>query len=221
MTLLTPLLLVGLFVVPTLVAVNSETNYKVAIVDENRFEQLELSSTKILTFKKLNNIDFSDNKTILLDTYDIILHIPKVDSLMLIESQIAMYSKKQISLSNKSNIESQVEKILKKFKLVNNGIDPEQIKQPESNIFIDTYVVDTSGREAKGSSEASYGIGMICGFLIYIFIFSYGTMVMRSVVEEKTNRIVEIIISSIKPFQLMLGKILSIALVGLTQFSFG
>ena len=94
MTLLTPLLLVGLFVVPTLVAVNSETNYKVAIVDENRFEQLELSSTKILTFKKLNNIDFSDNKTILLDTYDIILHIPKVDSLMLIESQIAMYSKK-------------------------------------------------------------------------------------------------------------------------------
>ena len=76
MTLLTPLLLVGLFVVPTLVAVNSETNYKVAIVDENRFEQLELSSTKILTFKKLNNIDFSDNKTILLDTYDIILHIP-------------------------------------------------------------------------------------------------------------------------------------------------
>ena len=218
MTLLTPLLLVGLFVVPTLVAVNSETNYKVAIVDENRFEQLELSSTKILTFKKLNNIDFSDNKTILLDTYDIILHIPKVDSLMLIESQIAMYSKKQISLSNKSNIESQVEKILKNDKLVNNGIDPEQIKQAESNIFIDTYVVDTSGREAKGSSEASYGIGMICGFLIYIFIFSYGTMVMRSVVEEKTNRIVEIIISSIKPFQLMLGKILSIALVGLTQF---
>lgn len=218
MTLLTPFLLVGLFVVPTLVAVNSETNYKVAIVDENRFEQFELSSTKILTFKKLNNIDFRDNKTILLDTYDIILHIPKVDSLMLIESQIAMYSKKQISLSNKSNIESQVEKILKNDKLVKNGIDPEQIKQAESNIFIDTFVVDTSGKEAKGSSEASYGIGMICGFLIYIFIFSYGTMVMRSVVEEKTNRIVEIIISSIKPFQLMLGKILSIALVGLTQF---
>lgn len=218
MTLLTPFLLVGLFVIPSVVAVNSETNYDVAIVDENKFEQLKLKSTETLRFQTLNNIDFNDNKTILLDTYDFLLHVPKVDSLVRIESQMAIYSKNQISLSNKSSIESKLEKILTNYNLIKNGIDPEQIKLAESNISIDTYVVDTSGKDAKSSSEASYGIGMICGFLIYIFIFSYGTMVMRSVVEEKTNRIVEIIISSIKPFQLMLGKIMSIALVGLTQF---
>ena len=86
MTLLTPFLLVGLFVIPSVVAVNSETNYDVAIVDENKFEQLKLNSTKHY-FQTLNNIDFNDNKTILLDTYDFLLHIPKVDSLVRIESQ--------------------------------------------------------------------------------------------------------------------------------------
>ena len=97
MTLLTPFLLVGLFVIPSVVAVNSETNYDVAIVDENEFEQLKLNSTETLRFQTLNNIDFNDNKTILLDTYDFLLHIPKVDSLVRIESQMAIYSKNQIS----------------------------------------------------------------------------------------------------------------------------
>ena len=218
MTLLTPFLLVGLFVVPTLVALNNESTYKVAIIDDNNFEQLILKSTSSLHFQKLKNVDFFDNKIILLDSYDFIVHVPKVDSFIEIESKIAMYSKNQISLTNKSNLENQIENSIKNDNLIKKGINPEHIKQAESNISIDTYVVDISGKEEKGSSEASYGIGMICGFLIYIFIFSYGTMVMRSVVEEKTNRIVEIIVSSIKPFQLMLGKILSIALVGLTQF---
>ena len=63
------------------------------------------------------------------------------------------------------------------------------------------------------------GVGFMCGILVYMFIFMYGTMVMRGVIEEKTNRIVEVIISSVKPFQLMMGKILGIALVGLTQFA--
>ena len=118
MTLLTPFLLVGLFVIPSVVAVNSETNYDVAIVDENEFEQLKLNSTETLRFQTLNNIDFNDNKTILLDTYDFLLHIPKVDSLVRIESQMAIYSKNQISLSNKSSIESKIEKILTNYNLV-------------------------------------------------------------------------------------------------------
>ena len=78
--------------------------------------------------------------------------------------------------------------------------------------------MDDEGQNTAGNSEASFGIGLVGGFLIYIFIFMYGTMVMRSVIEEKTNRIVEIIISSVKPFELMFGKIISVALVGLSQF---
>ena len=81
-----------------------------------------------------------------------------------------------------------------------------------------TKIISEDGNTSNSQAEASMGIGFICGILIYMFIFMYGTMVMRGVIEEKTSRIVEVIISSVKPFQLMMGKILGVALVGLTQF---
>ncbi len=218
MTLLTPLFLVGLFVIPSLVALNNESSYNVAIVDDNNFEQLKLKSSSSINFNSLKDIDISDSKSVLLDSYDFILHIPKVDSLVNIETKLVIYANHQISLTSKTNIEHQIERIIKNVNLINKGINPEQIKQSESKVSITTYVVNESGKDKLGHSEASYGIGMISGFLIYIFIFTYGTMVMRSVIEEKTNRIIEIIISCLKPFQLMLGKITSVALVGLTQF---
>lgn len=218
MTLITPFLLVGLFVIPTILALNNQTNYNVAVIDENNFDQLALNPSTLLNLIVLKDVNFDDNKSTLLDAYDFILHVPKVDSLWAIQTKMAIYSRNQISLSSKQNLESQVGNIIKNDKLIKYGINPEQIKEAETNISIDTYVVSDSGHDNKGSSEASFGLGMISGFLIYIFIFTYGTMVMRSVIEEKTNRIVEIIVSSVKPFQLMLGKIMSIALVGLTQF---
>jgi ABC-2 type transport system permease protein len=85
-------------------------------------------------------------------------------------------------------------------------------------VKIATKIISEDGNTSNSKAEASMGIGFICGILIYIFIFMYGTMVMRGVIEEKTSRIVEVIISSVKPFQLMMGKILGVALVGLTQF---
>ena len=81
-----------------------------------------------------------------------------------------------------------------------------------------TRIISKDGESIKSQAAASIGIGFFSGILIYIFIFMYGTMVMRGVIEEKTNRIVEVIISSVKPFELMMGKILGVALVGLTQF---
>jgi ABC-2 type transport system permease protein len=86
-------------------------------------------------------------------------------------------------------------------------------------VELNTIILGESGSEKIGSTEVSMGLSMVGGFLIYIFIFLYGAMVMRGVVEEKTSRIVEIIISSVKPFQLMMGKIVGIALVGFTQFA--
>ena len=86
-----------------------------------------------------------------------------------------------------------------------------------TQIEVETIIIGEEG-ETTGNAEVSFGIGFMCGILIYMFIFMYGTMVMRGVIEEKTSRIVEVIISSVKPFQLMMGKILGVALVGLTQF---
>jgi ABC-2 type transport system permease protein len=218
MTLLTPLFMIGIFVVPTLLAYNNEEQSSVVIIDENNFSELEFVSTKSIKYIELEESHFEQNKSSLIDAFDFLLHIPKVDSLPQIENSIEVYSENQMSLSIKLNIENEIDKQLTNIYLVKNGIDLDKIKNSESKTSLKTFVVDEEGQNTAGNSEASFGIGLAGGFLIYIFIFMYGTMVMRSVIEEKTNRIVEIIISSVKPFELMFGKIISVALVGLSQF---
>ena len=218
MTLLTPLFMIGIFVVPTLLAYNNEEQSSVVIIDENNFSELEFVSTKSIKYIELEESHFEQNKSSLIDAFDFVLHIPKVDSLPQIENSIEVYSENQMSLSIKLNIENEIDKQLTNIYLVKNGIDLDKIKNSESKTSLKTFVVDEEGQNTAGNSEASFGIGLVGGFLIYIFIFMYGTMVMRSVIEEKTNRIVEIIISSVKPFELMFGKIISVALVGLSQF---
>ena len=219
MTLLTPLFMIGIFVIPTLLALNDEGKSSMAIIDENEFQDFHLSSSNSLDYIYLNELSLEQNKTTLIETYDFLLHIPKVDSLQQIENSIVVYSNNQMSLYIKQNIENQIDKQLTGIYLKNNGIDINKIKKSESNSSLKTFIVDEDGESTIGNSEASFGIGLVGGFLIYIFIFMYGTMVMRSVIEEKTNRIVEIVISSVKPFELMFGKIISVALVGLSQFA--
>ena len=218
MTLLTPLFMIGIFVVPTLLAYNNEEQSSVVIIDDNNFSELEFVSTKSIKYIELEESHFEQNKSSLIDAFDFVLHIPKVDSLPQIENSIEVYSENQMSLSIKLNIENEIDKQLTNIYLVKNGIDLDKIENSESKTSLKTFVVDDEGQNTAGNSEASFGIGLVGGFLIYIFIFMYGTMVMRSVIEEKTNRIVEIIISSVRPFELMFGKIISVALVGLSQF---
>ena len=219
MTLLTPLFMIGVFVVPILLASTSEDKTTIAIIDNNKFNEFRLTSNLNLEYTYLNELNLEQHKTTLIETYDFLLHIPEIDSIQQIESSIEIYSINQMSLSTKQNVENQIDKKLTNIYLLQSGINPDQIKKSQSKSRIKTYVVDEQGENTKGNSEVSFGIGLVGGFLIYIFIFMYGTMVMRSVIEEKTNRIVEIIISSVKPFELMLGKIISVALVGLSQFA--
>lgn len=219
MTLLTPLFMIGIFVIPTLLAMNSDDKSTVAVIDENNFADLKFVSSNSIEYVDLNQLDFEQNKSSLIEVYNFLLHIPKVDSLSQVENNIDIYSENQMSLSIKQIIESHIDKQLTNIYLKRKGIDLKKIKNSESNTSLRTFIVGENGENTKGNSEASFGIGLIGGFLIYIFIFMYGTMVMRSVIEEKTNRIVEIVISSVKPFELMLGKIISVALVGLSQFA--
>ena len=211
--------MIGVFIVPILLASSSEDKTTIAIIDNNKFKEFRLISSLNLEYTYLNELNLEQHKTTLIETYDFLLHIPEIDSIEQIESSIEVYSINQMSLSIKQNVENQIDKKLTNIYLLQSGINPDQIKKSQSKSTIKTYVVDEQGENIKGNSEASFGIGLVGGFLIYIFIFMYGTMVMRSVIEEKTNRIVEIIISSVKPFKLMLGKIISVALVGLSQFT--
>ena len=134
------------------------------------------------------------------------------------DNEIILSSNKQVSLSVSNEIKSQLEKKIKQKKLVELGIDIRLLEQAKTTVVVSSQIISEDGRGQKSKTELSMAIGFISGLLIYIFIFMYGTMVMRSIIEEKTNRIVEVIISSVKPFKLMMGKIIGVSLIGLTQF---
>ena len=116
----------------------------------------------------------------------------------------------------RQKIESIINKAIERKKLLAANIDAEKLKTIRSNVEVITY--KGSGEKSASVASVNSGVGFTAGFLIYIVLFIYGSMVMRGVMEEKTSRIAEVIISSVKPFQLMLGKILGIGAVGLTQF---
>jgi ABC-2 type transport system permease protein len=133
---------------------------------------------------------------------------------------IALYSQKQVVSSAETTITSQLNEYLRDKKLA--SFDIPNLKQiiSESRVKVNMKSIkwDDSGKETQTSAEFAAGIGMIFTILIYMFIFVYGAMVMQGVMEEKTSRIVEVIVSSVKPFDLMMGKLVGIGLVGLTQF---
>jgi ABC-2 type transport system permease protein len=133
---------------------------------------------------------------------------------------LALYSHKQVVGSAVDVITSQLNQYLSDQKLASYNIPglKEMIVASKISVDMKTIKVDDSGKESASSSEVATIIGMIFTMLIYMFIFIYGAMVMQGVIEEKTNRIIEVMVSSVKPFDLMMGKLIGIGLVGLTQF---
>jgi ABC-2 type transport system permease protein len=214
MTILGPLLMATLFVSPVLIAkFSQDQDYKIKVIDE---------SPKIFTTLLPGNESISFvNDTISLnqakDSFDSekyygILYIPA--DIARNSSAITLITDKQANIQVKSYIEKTLQKQIEDAKLKSQGIDKQLLESIKSEINLKT--ISLGGKQSN--VELTTAVGFIAGILIYMFIFLYGVQVMRGVIEEKTNRIVEVIISSVKPFQLMMGKIIGIALVGLTQF---
>ena len=211
MTLLAPILMAGLIIAPVLLTDNDNQKRLIAVFEDNSIYSKKLEDSENIFF---NLIDQSEAEKFKKD----INASPFYALLEIYDSNFTIFSSQQISLNLRKSISNQLENIIEKEKLKNSGIDIKLIESAKTKVNIETKLINAEGETISSSTEASMGIGFITGILIYMFIFMYGTMVMRGVIEEKTNRIVEIIISSVKPFQLMIGKILGVALVGLTQF---
>ena len=211
MTIVGPLLMAALMIVPAYLA-NESQELRTIAIDEAGFNFTnQLKDTDFLHFSKI-----PPEEAILLKNE---FSKSNYYALLYIEGDnFTLYSNKQIGLTVTKELETQLEKIIEHEKLKAAGIDLNILSEAQSKIQIATKIITEGGSTTNSKTEVSMGIGFICGILIYIFIFMYGTMVMRGVIEEKTSRIVEVIISSVKPFQLMMGKILGVALVGLTQF---
>jgi ABC-2 type transport system permease protein len=131
---------------------------------------------------------------------------------------IRLFRAGDISVSVESYLENTLEKYLQKEKLKATGVDPEIIARTKTKVNLRVINTD-EGLETENATIIKMGIGYVAAFAIYIFIFLYGAQVMRGVIEEKTNRVIEIMVSSVRPFEMMSGKILGIGLVALLQFT--
>ena len=208
MTILGPILMAALLIVPTFLATQTQENRIIALNEDANYN---LEDSEFIHF---TTIPTSEAELLKTDFSESPFY-----ALLYIEGEnFTLYSNQQISLSVSKSIERQLEQLIEHEKLKLLGIDLQILEDASTEINITTKIISEDGNTSNSQAEASMGIGFLSGILIYMFIFMYGTMVMRGVIEEKTSRIVEVIISSVKPFQLMMGKILGVALVGLTQF---
>lgn len=216
MTILGPILLAGLMIAPVLISQLSDRKYQVAVVDHTHLFFDRFGNTNNLVFTPLSgSIDRAiDNMHE--GRYDAVLHIPEIA--FEAPSSMRLFSAKATNLNAKVYIENILRNEFESLKMGAAGIDREMLKGIETPITIHAIRIRLDGIEQTDHPEISMGLGIVSGILIYIFIFLFGSQVLRGVMEEKTSRIVEIIVSSVKPFQLMMGKIIGVGLVGLTQF---
>lgn len=215
MTFVTPLLVSCIWLVPIFFAMRDIDQKKVEVIDENGKFEKTFKNTKELVFEPVKLPVEAAKRDFAKSGYDVLVHIPK--DILENPKSLKIYAEKNVSLEVKSGIENAVEQEIENIRLLEAGIDRKVLESTKANVSSDTYSLSEEG-EKDSSSGAATGIGYFCAFVIYFAIFLYGVQVMRGVMEEKTNRIVEVIISSVKPFQLMAGKITGVALVGLTQF---
>ncbi len=223
-TLLSPLIFVALFTVPALLAIYAGKESKTIAVkdvsgvfvpptDTTQEVQYELRSEPINDLKaNYNNMG-----------YDGVLHIPALPDSGEEAMEVYYFSEGQLSLGSKSSIERKIAKSVENHNIKRSGYDEDILNsfRPDVSLKEKELTKNEAGELIESDKQNSAGIataiGFVSGFIIYIVLLIYGTMIMRSVMEEKTNRIVEVIISSVKPFQLMLGKIIGVSAVGLTQ----
>ena len=222
MTFLSPLLFVGIAAFVGYLSTMKADTKRVAIHDEtgmfvNEFKALNGKNGEYV-YHDLSMIDVQFLKdSITNESYEGLLYIPKVTNDKDLESKIKFISNESPSISFIENLQNIVAKKLTKANFEKAKLDTLAIHNAQAKVIINQ--VKASGEESvKGLNEIKIAIGGSFGYLIMMFIIIYGNMVMRSVIEEKTNRIVEIIISSVKPFQLMMGKIIGTSLAGLLQF---
>jgi ABC-2 type transport system permease protein len=221
MTILAPLLMAALIIVPTLVMMNQQQDFKkIAVIEDNSdlFKGV-IKNTENLEFVYLDNVKVDDLKNSFEQAgyYGILYISPEIVNT---PNAIQLISKKQPPIGLLEHIERSMEKEIERQKLMTYNIEnlDEIMKNVETKVSVQTKKIGDSGEVKETSTGIAMALAYLGGFLMYMLVFMFGSQVMRGVIEEKTSRVVEVIVSSVKPVQLMMGKIIGIALVGLTQF---
>lgn len=215
LTILGPILFAALMLVPIWMALQPQATQFIEVIDDSQLVEGFLKESKTIRYD-YPPVSLEAAKRDFYETdYTAILWIPEN---ILNSRKIVLYFKKNPGIMVQEKIRSGIESILYENQLEREGIDMAKVDAAHIPINIVTEKQSESGQTERTNTGLNMGIGFGAGILIYLFIFLYGVQVMRGVIEEKTSRIVEVIVSSVKPFQLMMGKIVGIAMVGLTQF---
>ena len=220
MTILAPVLMAALIVAPVIIAkktMDSEKQMNVLVIDENEFfiNKLKENAGTAFTYRSGDVSEYK--KEIFTGKYDAILHIIKSNAAL----RANLYFEKGPPSRFVPDLESQMDKQLFDKLLIDTlNIEPQKFEayKKTTQATVTSIKIDELGNEKTSYAMISKIVGMVCGIIIYFFIFMCAQQVLRGVLEEKTNRIIEVLISSVKPMQLMLGKIVGVAMVGLTQF---
>lgn len=221
MTLLAPILMASIFILPTVLMMNQDGEFKkIAVIEDNSdlFKGV-IKNTKDAEYVYLTNTNVEEFKTRFeKEGYYGILYISP--ELINTPNAVQLISKNQPPIGLLQHIENSLEKEIERQKLLAYKIEnlDEIMKNIDTNVSVQTKKIDETGAVTGTSTGIAMALAYILGFLMYMLVFIFGAQVMRGVIEEKTSRVVEVIISSVKPIQLMMGKIIGIALVGLTQF---
>jgi ABC-2 type transport system permease protein len=216
MTILGPILMASIWIVPFFLATMSDEKKVVSVVDETGIFVDKFESTDKVFFVYEADLEKA-KEDLTKDKYSAVLYVYKPSN-SIPDQAVMYYSDKSPGIVTQSYISNAMQTILKNNLLISahniSKDDYDLINR--TNIKLNTEDIRTG---EKSYTEIKTALGIFSGILIYFFIFMYGAQVMRGVIEEKTSRIVEVIVSSVKPFQLMMGKIVGVALVGLTQFA--
>lgn len=217
-TILLPLLIFAFYAMIIYFSVDSGKSLRIAVADNaNLFKDSIESKDDAIQFQFVKETNEAAlREKLKQNKYDAFLFIPQGTDVMS-ATDIKVVSNESIGIMTQEKVERRINKALEIQRLKALNLNPAQLDsiQSSSNIQFPTLEGDNEKENVAGFS---YAVGIISGFIIYIVLFVYGTMVMRGVMEEKVSRIAEVIVSSVKPFQLMLGKILGIGSVGLLQF---
>ena len=216
MTILGPILMAALFIVPTYLATMGGDTKTIQVVDETGLFAERFENTDALIFKPLA-MDIEAAKELFPRSGDdALLYIPMTE--LSVPTSAFLYFDTQPTLVMRSTISNTMRREVESLKLAASGIEPEIMRSIKSSVNLMTIKLHEGGKEEKKFSEVATILGFVSAFMIYIFVFMFGSQVLRGVIEEKTSRIIEVIVSSVKPFQLMMGKIVGVGMVGLTQF---
>lgn len=220
MSILGPFLFAAMIILPMYFATLEDKDVKlIAVVDSSHVFENKIPDSPNLKFKYFTNTDIAKiKKTFKDDGYWGVLYISHV--ITYVPNAVFLYSYSQPSIGIKIHIEDAIEKEVEHLKLLSNNIENIEkiVASAKTDISLRTVKLEEGGKAKEGFTEVAMVVGYASGILIYFFIFLFGAQVMRGVIEEKSNRIVEVIISSVKPFELMMGKIIGIAGVALLQF---